>query len=75
MEGVRTPSPMTQHVPVSATVSSRCCMNRFRSRNSFSRAARFADRVGRSSWYVDRSRSSGTWLLARLIFAYRQTSE
>lgn len=75
MEGVRTPSPMTQQVPMSATASSRCCMNRLRSRNSFSRAARFADRVGRSSWYVDRLRSSGAWLVARLIFAYRQISE
>ena len=75
MEGVRTPSPMTQQVPTRATVSSRCFMKWLRSRNSLMRAARLAVRVGKSSWYVDSSRSSGIWLDAKLILAYRHINE
>lgn len=76
MEGVRTPSPMTQQVPTRATMSKRFCINRLRSKKSLTAAARRAGRAfWRSSWYEDRFRSSGPWFVARLILACRHINE
>lgn len=76
MEGVRTPSPMTQQVPIRATMSKRFCINRLPSKKSLTAAARRAGRAfWRSSWYADRFRSSGPWFVAKLILACRHINE
>lgn len=76
MEGVRTPSPMTQQVPTRATMSKRFCINRLRSKKALTAAARRAGRAfWRSSWYADRLWSSGPWFVARLILACRHINE
>ncbi len=47
--GVKTPSPITAHVPTSAMISKICCNTLLLSKMPFRLAARFADLVGRSS--------------------------